>query len=330
MKQTAILCVDDEVMVTGSLRTFLEQHLKEVHLIEIAESAEEALEVADELHADGIELQVVIADYIMPNIRGDELLVEIHRRHPKTKTIMLTGQSDVSGVKRAINEAGLYRFLEKPWHNDDLLLTLRGAITAYTHERTLEHQNEALKRMNEELEAKVAERTRELALKNRELERLSSTDRLTGLNNRLRLDEACVQELSRAQRYDTPFAVILLDVDKFKSVNDTHGHQVVDRVLMGIATILQQNVRASDILGRWGGEEFLVICPETDGTGGLKLAEHLRGKIEGHLFPHIGSKTSSLGVSEYRSGDSIESLLARADCALYRAKGKGRNRVESA
>ena len=328
MENSAILCVDDELMVTAAIRTVLEQHLKEVPIIETAQSAEEALEVVEGFAEDGIEMPVVIADYIMPNMRGDELLVELHERLPRTKKIMLTGQSDVAGVKRAINEAGLYRFLEKPWHNDDLLLTLRGALHAYTTEGELERQNERLRRLNDELEAKVEARTRQLAERNRELVYLSSTDRLTGLCNRLKLDEGLEEALALARRYATPFSLVLLDIDKFKSVNDTHGHQVGDTTLVELAGLLRRHVRETDLVGRWGGEEFLVVCTETGFDGAVSLAEHLRRNIAGHDFPVIGHKTSSFGVTEYRDGDGIETMVARADAALYRAKESGRNRVE--
>jgi len=329
MTQSAILCVDDEPMVINALRTLLEQHLKEVQVIEVAELASEALEVVDELLSDGIELKVVVADYIMPQMRGDELLVRIHRRLPRTKKILLTGQSDIGGVKRAINEADLYRFIEKPWQNEDVLLTLRGALTAYDQERELERQNEQLRRLNEELELKVAERTQQLAEKNRELECLSVTDRLTGLYNRLKLDEELDQELSRANRYGTPFSVVLLDIDRFKRVNDNHGHLMGDRVLVELADILRRTVRDTDRAGRWGGEEFLIICPETRLDGATLLAEKQRVAIADHRFPVIDCCGASFGVSAYHEGDSIESLLARADAALYRAKEGGRNRVEA-
>ncbi len=329
MNQSAILCVDDETMVTGALHTLLEQHLKEVEIIEVAQSADEALEVIGELQEDAIDLKVVVADYIMPHVRGDELLVRIHRLLPRTKTILLTGQSDIGGVKRAINEADLYRFLEKPWHNEDLLLTLRGALTAYDQESELEHQNEMLRRMNDELEAKVRERTRELEEKNQELERLSITDRLTGLYNRLKLDEHFERELDRAKRYKTRFSIVLLDIDRFKRINDRYGHQAGDRALVDLANILRHTIRVNDSAGRWGGEEFLLICPETDRAGAHSLAEHQRATIAAHDFALGDCCTASFGLAEYQEGDDRESLLARADAALYRAKEGGRNRIET-
>jgi DNA-binding NtrC family response regulator len=157
-----ILCVDDDSTVLSALRSMLSTHFGADLQVEFAESGEEALEIEAELRAQGSELGLVISDFMMPGLRGDELLVQLHERSPNTVKILLTGQSDMSGVKRAINDANLYRFLEKPFLNDDIVLTVRGAIRAYFQERNLIRQNEALRRMNAELEEIVAARTQEL------------------------------------------------------------------------------------------------------------------------------------------------------------------------
>jgi len=160
------------------------------------------------------------------------------------------------------------------------------------------------------------------------IEELAITDRLTKIYNRIHLDKILNSELVRSSRYKTPFSVILLDIDKFKSVNDTYGHQVGDSVLKESAKILKNSVREIDTLGRWGGEEFLVIAPNTDLEGARRLAEKLRVAMESFRFSVVGNKTGSFGVSSWREGDSEESLLKRADDALYLAKERGRNRVE--
>ncbi|MFA7384244.1 MAG: GGDEF domain-containing protein [Desulfurivibrionaceae bacterium] len=180
-----------------------------------------------------------------------------------------------------------------------------------------------------QIQNSLAEAHAQLALKSRELELLSVTDHLTGLGNRNKLDERLADELVRSRRHGTPFALVLLDIDHFKAVNDTYGHQAGDEVLAEIAAILRNHSRASDVVGRWGGEEFLLLCPETDGNGGMFLAEQLRTSIEAARFPVVGRITASLGVAAFRPGDDGEALLRRADEALYRAKGKGRNRVEA-
>lgn len=159
-------------------------------------------------------------------------------------------------------------------------------------------------------------------------EELSITDRLTGLYNRLKLDELFEANLHTAQRHNTAFSIILLDIDKFKTVNDTFGHQVGDEVLKEFSTLLKNNIRTEDILGRWGGEEFLILAPGSDLNAATSLAEKLRQSVANHSFKTIGHKTSSFGVSSFYWGDDQKSMVSRADEALYRAKENGRNRVE--
>ena len=322
MTDGVVLCVDDDIALLGALRTLLSKQLDAGQLVEIAESGEEALEISEDMRAQGLELSVVISDFIMPGMRGDELLVRLHERHPDTIKILLTGQSDIEGVKRAINEANLYRFLEKPFDNTDIVLTAQSALRAFRQDRELQGQNERLKQINTELEALVEARTHALLEKNQELQRLAVTDCLTGLYNRLKLDQVLEEELSRSQRYATPFALLLLDLDHFKAINDQHGHQAGDLMLQQIASILGENARTTDAVGRWGGEEFLLVCRNTDLDGAGTLAEKLRQKIATHDFPRLGQRTASFGVAAYRQDDSITEMLARADTALYLAKDR--------
>jgi len=194
------------------------------------------------------------------------------------------------------------------------------------------------------LESKVALRTEELAAangkleqavqelddKNHALEVMTRTDRLTGLANRRRLEEALTTEVLRARRYGKPFSVILLDIDHFKDVNDVFGHQAGDNVLIAIAGLLTRTARETDVVGRFGGEEFLLVCPETEIQVVAALAERLRMEFAATDFPLVGQVTSSFGVAEFAQGDSMKSLVERADQALYRAKDSGRNCVEVA
>lgn len=159
------------------------------------------------------------------------------------------------------------------------------------------------------------------------IEELSVTDRLTGLYNRLKIDEVFMYELVQSKRFHTPLSIILLDIDHFKHVNDTYGHQAGDQVLQQIAKILHSIGRKTDTIGRWGGEEFLMILPQTDRIGAIKIGEKIRLAVEEYPFPIIGRKTVSLGVAEFQEEDTQETLVERADIALYRAKNEGRNRV---
>jgi len=159
------------------------------------------------------------------------------------------------------------------------------------------------------------------------LERLSVTDRLTGLFNRLKLEDVFSYEVDKAHRYGNVFSILLLDLDRFKSVNDTYGHLAGDNVLEATADILKRHSRKTDTVGRWGGEEFLIIMPETDAARALAVAGKIREAIAAHSFPAVGTVTCSIGVSSFRTGDSKESLTERADKALYCAKHEGRDTV---
>jgi polar amino acid transport system substrate-binding protein len=177
---------------------------------------------------------------------------------------------------------------------------------------------------------RITEANHLLEEKNRELEYLSVTNRLTGLFNRSKLDAELEKEYERFARYGRPFALILGDIDGFKAVNDSLGHLCGDEVLRRIGALIRRGVRSTDISGRWGGEEFLIICPETDRSGALQVAEKLRAAVEQAEF-NIGRKvTMSLGVAEADSGIDSEGLLRRVDERLYLAKYMGKNRVVGA
>ncbi|UZE96262.1 sensor domain-containing diguanylate cyclase [Alkalimarinus alittae] len=177
------------------------------------------------------------------------------------------------------------------------------------------------------LDRLVKARTKELEIKNRALEHLAKTDWLTGLYNRIYLDETLQQEQHRFERYLNTFGVILIDLDYFKQINDTYGHQVGDQVLIEVSKLLKQHCRNVDTVARWGGEEFLIITPETNLEGLKVIAENLRENIESYSFPQAVTVTASLGISIFRKGDSVERLISRVDKALYKAKDKGRNTV---
>lgn len=169
---------------------------------------------------------------------------------------------------------------------------------------------------------------KELEQKNIELEQLYVTDKLTGINNRHKLDLALDSEIERAQRYGTPLSVILLDLDNFKYVNDHYGHPFGDVVLKQVAKVLHIRLRKTDTLGRWGGEEFMIICPGLDIRQGKVIALNLKERIEQEHFENKHVQTGSFGVAQFHPGETVEKLVSRADAALYQAKRNGKNRVE--
>lgn len=189
--------------------------------------------------------------------------------------------------------------------------------------------SESVKNHQEYLEETVKKRTKELNLKNEELYKNSITDKLTNIYNRAKLDLALSEEIDRSKRYGSIFSIILIDVDFFKKVNDNYGHQVGDDVLKQSAKVLLENIRQTDLLGRWGGEEFLIICTQTDKESALILAEKLRKTIKSHKYSTYPKEvTISLGVATYSEKiKSVDDILLSADRALYDAKNQGRDRV---
>lgn len=167
----------------------------------------------------------------------------------------------------------------------------------------------------------------QLRLFNRKLKSLAETDPLTGIYNRKRLDEVLERETERFLRYKHPFSVIMIDLDKFKNVNDRYGHHVGDEVLIQIVAILSTRVRITDTLGRWGGEEFMLICPEIETEATMHLAEGLCRAINEPIFATVGHQTASFGVAACQQGDKTNDVVKRADDALFVAKQRGRNQV---
>ena len=165
------------------------------------------------------------------------------------------------------------------------------------------------------------------------LEVLATTDKLTGLANRQAFDTLMQQALNEARRTGAPMCALLIDIDHFKAVNDRHGHVAGDRLLRNVASVVRKSLRASDIVSRWGGEEFLVLLKNISADRAALIAEKLRNAVEKseiNLGREMASVTISIGSAMYRNGDTADQLISRADTALYEAKDQGRNRVRAA
>lgn len=193
---------------------------------------------------------------------------------------------------------------------------------------------EQLERRNQSLEALVAERTRELSRVNQQLQAqldenrsLAERDTLTHIANRYRLEKVLLEACDRADRFQVPLALVAMDVDDFKAINDTHGHAMGDQTLIRVAQGLAACVRPGDLLARWGGDEFVVVLPKSVLADAKALAEKVRQQIT--QVPAVGDfkVTLSLGVVERRSGESPAALMGRADQALYRSKAAGKDIV---
>jgi diguanylate cyclase (GGDEF)-like protein len=159
------------------------------------------------------------------------------------------------------------------------------------------------------------------------LQILATTDELTGCYNRRAFNDCLQENFGRAKRYNEPLSLLLFDIDHFKKVNDTHGHDTGDLILKAFVCVVMENIRHIDILSRWGGEEFMVLLPQTGKDTALQLAERLREKVFAHDFPKVGHITASIGLTELHADDTTDSMVKRADDALYKAKHGGRNMV---
>ena len=200
-------------------------------------------------------------------------------------------------------------------------------------QQDLREKNTALEKMrvslyeaNQRLEARVAERTREL-------EKLATSDPLTSVSNRRELMDRLRDEMLRVERYQHPLSALMIDLDHFKAINDTHGHQTGDKVLIALADLLRDTCRATDTIGRYGGEEFMIILPETSIEKAHTFAERLLERVREMSVEVDGESlpiTCSIGVTDVAAEETVEDFIDRADQALYSAKTLGRNRVARA
>ncbi len=341
-RKEVIVCVDDEEGVLRVLRAQLGARFGHECQVLTARSGDEAVALFDELSRDNEAIALVVADQIMPGMKGVELLEIVDRRFPTTMKILLTGQAGLDAVVDAINRAHLNQYIGKPWDETALLLGVENLLRQYrlVHENqqliaSLSSKNQALLEMNRELEAKIHERTHELAEANTRLAQLAVTDGLTGLYNHRHLHERLSLEVERSQRSGLPLSLLMLDVDHFKQFNDSYGHPAGDEVLRQVARVLNDARRANDVVARYGGEEFAVILVDTAKFTAAKVAERVRERIAAHDFTDAATTagkgtniTVSLGVATFPDdGSDAEGLVRAADTALYAAKRAGRNRV---
>ena len=255
---------------------------------------------------------LIILDRLMPDLTGPEFCRSLRAAFPQAcpHIIMLTGSSDTECLIEGL-EAGAHDYVTKPFRDQELLARVRVGV----RNRDLQKQVEA---------------------KNRLLEELALSDSLTGLPNRRAVEIWAHHELESAARHGFPFWMVVADIDRFKQVNDTFGHAAGDVVLKRFAEILRRNSRSSEMCGRLGGEEFVMIFTHTSEEGVLTAVERVRAELEAVSFNFRGCDlmvTSSFGVCPLRSGQqqvTFSGLLDSADAALYSAKRLGRNRIELA
>jgi diguanylate cyclase (GGDEF)-like protein len=308
-----ILAVDDDSMSLKLLATYLRAT---GHEVTTARNGREALACALESNP-----QIVVTDWMMPEMDGIEFTRAL-RRFETGRTIyvlILTGQEQEDRVVEAF-EAGVDDYVTKPFNPRVLL----ARVNAGQRVVRLQQQVEADKRTQREQVARLAVLTRKLRA-------AAMTDPLTELPNRRYAMRRLEEEWASGNRNGAPLSAVLIDIDHFKLVNDRHGHHVGDCVLREVSELIDATTREEDVTARIGGEEFLVICPNTAADGALQCAERVRAAVEQHLFQGSDfqlSVTVSVGVATRGEGcESIDDLLQFADAATYDAKGAGRNTV---
>jgi diguanylate cyclase (GGDEF)-like protein len=298
-----VLIVEDDPMFRKILCSWLQSW---GYQVSVAEDGAMAWEMLQEMRAP----HLLILDWIMPKVNGIELCRMVRERGntPYQYILLVTAKDDKQDLIRGL-EAGADDYLSKPFDRNELRARLR------TGGRILTLQNEQLK-AREELHLRATH------------------DGLTGLWNRVAILEMLQREFELSARTGTTLGLIMLDVDHFKQVNDRHGHLTGDLVLVEIAARMQQAVRSYDLVGRYGGEEFLVVSPDCDLTQVQMCAERIRASVAGKPVSAdsaLVEVTVSAGVALLSSlADTEREALAAADNALYRAKAEGRNRVAAA
>jgi diguanylate cyclase (GGDEF)-like protein len=307
-----ILAVDDDPVSLKLLVTILEQ---DGHEVLTAANGREALAVALEKHP-----QMVITDWLMPEVDGIELCkyLRIMEEGKKLYILVLTGRTEEEGIVEAF-DAGADDYIAKPFKKRLMLARIKPGM------RVIRLQEEKDRQM-----AEMEERSAQLMKAERRLRSAAMTDSLTELPNRRYAMKRLDQEWSRAARMQGPLSVIMIDIDHFKSVNDRFGHDVGDHVLQSTARLIHRMLRRGDTCARMGGEEFLLICPNTPAENAMAVAERIRAAVEGQVLQMgnaQGAVTLSLGVGTMTPGTpTIDALVKMADEAVYEAKRTGRNR----
>ncbi len=297
-----LLVIDDSAAHRREIVSALEPHGLFDSILQAADGPQGLKRLLNE------EVGFIICDLELPGFDGEKIL-HIKQASPQARSIpiiFLTGSSDRDRKARLL-ELGAQDVIDKPFYDPDLVARTR------LHMKT--------KRLYDELRAKSDLMTQ-----------LSTTDALTGLRTRRYATEVLTIEMLRARRYDNPLAILMADIDHFKQVNDEYGHLAGDEVLAGVSQTLLEQLRVTDVAGRYGGEEILVVLSQNAAAGAEVLAERWRMAVEQAEFEAPDGRRVrvqiSVGVASYDpSMESGEALIARADAALYEAKARGRNQV---
>ena len=314
--RSRVLVVDDDVSILGVIAEVLED---DGYAVTTASTGEDALECLS-----GDPFALVMTDIRLPGINGVEVLEQVRKLHPRTNVIIITSHASLETAIDAIKH-GAYDYLLKPFEDLSLISTAaKRAVDAFNLELERSQLIRSLKLSN-----------KELARVNNVLHGLAIRDGLTNLFNHRYINEVLDKAIKKATVEESDVSLIFADVDNFKVFNDEHGHHNGDEILREISSLMRENVRKKDIVARWGGEEFVIVSPDTSDDTAAQLADSLRTTIAGHTFmrntPQSNAQiTISAGVASLQIHRTKEALIEAADSALYEAKDGGRNQVRTA
>lgn len=306
----SILCVEDEHIILQSLKDMLEDKVRNLYL---AMNAKEALELFKKHKPE-----VVITDIKMPGMDGLELLREIKKMKRDTKLVILTAFGKQNYLMDAIT-IGVDKFILKPIEEDFYLKELQDLANSIKLGKQLRLEEERRKKAQKELEEA-----------NKRLSKLARTDPLTGLSNRRDVYEKVEYEIKRFERNKESFAIVIGDIDDFKDVNDNLGHDAGDFVLFSLANQIRSMLRKQDVVGRWGGEEFIMMLPNTHLNGAKIITEKIRKAIEEEIIHYHDKEISitiTFGIAIFDEMQPMDDCIKKADIALYEGKKKGKNCV---
>jgi len=307
MAKATILLVEDNKAQSKVIQDYLSRNGYEVTAVENGMAAFKAARTQT--------VDLILLDRVLPDMDGSDVCrwLKLDQNCRDIPVIMLTAKGEMTDRVSGL-EAGADDYLPKPFNETELNARI------YARLRSKVQQDE-LKQKNRQLEDMLTR-----------VENLAIMDPLTGLFNRRRFESILANEFKRAARYQNPLSCLMIDIDHFKSVNDTFGHQTGDMVLKEVAGIIQTTIREVDTAARWGGEEFVVLSPNTSRENAKRVAERIRSAFTSHAFAGIDGQrvTISIGISGTPSPsiDTKDKLIHAADVALYEAKKNGRNRVE--
>ena len=308
-----ILIADDEIAIRELVGEILEG---EGHETTLAEDGEDALEKFKRTWHE-----IVFSDIRMPKMNGIELLGAVKEINANTQFVIMTSHASIDNSIDALKK-GAFDYILKPF--DDLDIVTDAANRAIANLSGIRRQQYLLNTL--------ARQNQELDHLNKEFREMAIRDGLTGLFNHRYAKERLNDEFDRATRFGRDLTVLFMDLDHFKFFNDSHGHQAGDEILQILAGLMTEAIRESDTLARWGGEEFIVIAPETGEEEGCLIAERIRTAVANHSFPNaeqqpLGMVTLSIGVASRSEGmEGPDKLVRRADDAVYSAKDLGRNK----